>query len=69
MSFSYAGENKDWRKFIVDCLQNPRKRVNTMVWRMTLRYISMEFYHRIVNEVEKVLPKFASESSHKTWPI
>ena len=31
-----------------------------MVRRMTLRYISMELYHRIVNEVEKVSPKFAS---------
>ena len=31
-----------------------------MVPRMTLRYISMELYHRIVNEVEKVSPKFAS---------
>ena len=25
-----------------------------------MRYISMELYHRIVNEVEKVSPKFAS---------
>ena len=31
-----------------------------MVPRMTLRYISMELYHWIVNEVEKVSPKFAS---------
>ena len=52
--------NKDWRKFIVDYLQNPSKRVNNMVPRMTLRYISMGLYHRIVNEVEKVSPKFAS---------
>ena len=36
------------------------KRVNNMVQRMALRYISMELYHRIVNEVEKVSPKFAS---------
>ena len=54
---------------IVDYLQNPSKRVNNMVRRMTLRYISMELYHRIINEAEKVSPKFASESSHKTWPI
>ena len=54
---------------IVDYLQNPSKRVNNMVRRMTLRYISMELYHRIVNEAEKVSPKFASESSHKIWPI
>jgi len=25
-----------------------------------LKYISMEIYHRIVNEIEKVSPKFAS---------
>ena len=31
-----------------------------MVLRMALRYISMELYHRIFNEVEKVSPKFAS---------
>ena len=31
-----------------------------MVPRMTLRYISVELYHWIVNEVEKVSPKFAS---------
>jgi hypothetical protein len=27
---------------------------------MALRYISMELYHRIVNEIENVSPKFAS---------
>ena len=69
MNFSYAGKNKDWRKFIVDYLQNPSKRVKNMIQRMTLRYISMVLYHRIVNEAEKVSPKFASESSHRTWPI
>ena len=31
-----------------------------MIQRMTLRYISMELYHRIVKEVEKVSPNFAS---------
>ena len=55
-----AGESKDWRDFIVDYLQNPSKRVNNTVRRMTLRHISMELYHRIVNEVEKVSPKFAA---------
>jgi len=54
-----AGDTKDWREFI-DYLKNPSKRGNNMVRRMTLRYISMELYHRIVNEVEKVSPKFAS---------
>ena len=34
--------------------------MNNKVRRMTLRYISMELYHRIVSEVEKVPPKFAS---------
>ena len=53
-------KSKDWRKFIIDYQQNPSKRVNNMVPRMTLRYISMELYHWIVNEVEKVSPKFAS---------
>ena len=67
--FFYAGKSEDWRKFIVDCLQNTSKRVNNMVRRMILRYISMELYLRIVNEAEKVSPKFASESSHKTWLI
>ena len=65
----YAGKSKDWRKFIVDYLQNPSKRVNNMVPRMTLRYISMGLYHRIVKEVEKVSPKLASKYSHKQWPI
>ena len=60
MNFSYTGENKDWRKLIIDYQQNPSKRVNNMVPRMTLRYISMKLYHRVVNEVEKVSPKFAS---------
>ena len=68
-NFCYAGKSEDWRKFIVDYLQSPNKRVNNMVRRMTLKYISMEIYHRIVNEAEKVSPKFASESSHKTWSI
>ena len=58
--FFYAGESKDRRKFIVDYLQNPSKRVNNMIQRMTLRYIYMELYHRIVKEVEKVSPNFAS---------
>ena len=62
-------QSKDWRKFILDYLQNPSEMVNNMVRRMALRYISMELYHRIVNEAEKVSPKFASESSHKTWSI
>jgi hypothetical protein len=31
-----------------------------MVRRMALRYISMELYHQIVNEIERVSPKFAS---------
>ena len=46
--------------FILDCLQNPSERVNNMVQSMALRYISMELYHWIVNEIEKVSPRFAS---------
>ena len=53
-------QSKGWRKFIVDYLQNASERVNNMVRRMALRYISMELYHQIVNEVEKIPPKFAS---------
>jgi hypothetical protein len=40
-----------------------------MVWRMILRYISIELYHRIVIEVEKFSPKFASRGSNKQWLI
>ena len=58
--------NKDWRKFIIDYLQYPSKRVNNMVWRMVL---SMEPYHRIVIEAEKFSPKFASRGSNKQWTI
>ena len=36
---------------------------------MILRYISTEPYHRIVIEVEKFSPKFASRGSNKQWPI
>ena len=39
--FFMQAKSKDWRKFIIDYQQSPSKRVSNMVWRMTLRYISM----------------------------
>ena len=67
--FFMQAKSKDWRKLIIDHQQNPSKRVNNIVPKMTLRYISMGLYHRIVKGVEKVSPKLASKYSHKQWPI
>ena len=67
--FFMQAKSKDWRNFIIDYQQNPSKSVNNMVPRMTLRYISMGLYHRIVKGVEKVSPKLASKYLQKQWLI
>jgi len=44
---AYAGEVKDWRKPIVDYLQNPSKRVDKTVRRMAFKYVLIDndIYH------------------------
>ena len=44
---AYAGEDKDWRKSIVDYLQDPSKRVDKTVRRMAFKYVLIDndIYH------------------------
>jgi ribonuclease HI len=50
---AYAGKDKDWRKPIVDYLQDPSKRVDKIVWRMAFKYILIDndLYRRTVDGI------------------